>query len=566
MSSIPLSRSLLTRITLLMLILVLLALVSLAASAWLSDKSGGRAYVINKAGSLRMQSYRLLSRVPLQDDADLLMLERDLRDPVLVRVLDNDGLSQEHRQLQQQWLQLKASLLQASDRGPVSTQVAAFVDAIDTLVIQIEQNTEASLQRQSWLQFMVMLAMLLILVAAVIYLHQRLLTPLRRLLLVARAVGQGDFACRSGIAGDDEMAVLAATVDTMNQQLSELYGQLEEKVEQQTRALVRSNQTLTTLYDTQRELQGVEPLYQRLPGLLSRLEQLTPLRQICIHLYEGDDDSSFDEVTACSDGAGPRDAPNYRWPLQDSSGHYGQVLACCPPGQALAEEQQQLLASIFDQITTALALDRRQHQHQQLQLMEERATIARELHDSLAQALTYLKLQVSYVQLQLPDPSPEVASGLDEMREGLNNAYRQLRELLTTFRLKLDKPGLYAALSDTLAEFNRRMGFAIDFEYRLSPHRLSPNQTIHLVQITREALHNVFKHAQASRVAVRVWQQDEAIHLSVADNGTGIDTGMDQGQHYGLKIMQDRAASLGGALRIGPGEQGGTLLEVCFRP
>ncbi|ATG74166.1 histidine kinase [Zobellella denitrificans] len=566
MSSIPFSRSLLTRITLLMLILVLLALISLAASAWLSDKSEGRAYVINKAGSLRMQSYRLLSRVPLQEEDDLLMLERDLQDPLLVRVLDSDALSQEHRQLQQQWQQLRLSLQQAEAREPVRGQVAAFVDAIDLLVAQLEQNTEASLQRQSWLQFMVMLAMLLILVAAVIYLHQRLLTPLRRLLLVARAVGQGDFACRSGIGGDDEMAVLADTMDTMNRQLSELYGQLEEKVEQQTRALVRSNQTLSTLYDTQRELQGVEPLYQRLPSLLNRLEQLTPLRQICIHLYEGDDDSPFDEVTACSEAGGPRDVPNYRWPLQDGSGHYGQVLAYCPPGQELAEEQQQLLASIFDQFTTALALDRRQHQYQQLQLMEERATIARELHDSLAQALTYLKLQVSYVQLQLPNPSPEVASGLEEMREGLNNAYRQLRELLTTFRLKLDKPGLYAALSDTLAEFSRRMGYAIDFEYRLSPHRLSPNQTIHLVQITREALHNVFKHAHASQVAVRVWQQDEEIHLSVEDNGTGIEAGAEQGQHYGLRIMQDRAASLGGTLRIGSADGGGTLLEVCFRP
>ncbi|PSJ48077.1 nitrate/nitrite two-component system sensor histidine kinase NarX [Zobellella endophytica] len=566
MSSIPLSRSLLTRITLLMLTLVLLALIGLAASAWLSEKTEGRAFVINKAGSLRMQSYRLLSRVPLQDGGDLQMLEQDLRDPVLMRILQDDGLGGQHQQLWQQWQPLKAGLQAATSSRQLGDEVAGFVAAIDRLVAQLEQNTEASLQRQSWLQFMVMLAMLLILGVAVVYLHRRLITPLRRLLLVARAVGNGDFACRSGIGGDDEMAVLAGTIDTMNRQLSELYGHLEQKVEQQTRALVRSNQTLTTLYDTQRELQGVEPLYRRLPALLGRLEQLTPLRQICIHLYEEGDDSPFEELTACSDRPGPREAPNYRCPLQDNRGHYGQVLAYCPPASPLDDEQQQLLTSIFDQITTALALERRQHQHQQLQLMEERATIARELHDSLAQALTYLKLQVSYVRLQLPDPSPEVATGLDEMREGLNNAYRQLRELLTTFRLKLDKPGLYAALSDTVAEFSRRLGFAIEFEYQLSPHRLGPNQTIHLVQITREALHNVIKHAHASEVGVRVWQQGEYIYLSVADNGTGVGAIDHTEQHYGVNIMQDRASSLGGQLRVVPGARGGTLLEVCFRP
>lgn len=564
--SIPFSRSLLTRITLMMLTLVLLALASLVLSAWLSDKSEGRAYVINKAGSLRMQSYRLLSQLPLAGPEGLQQLEQTLNDPLLIRVLDNDGLGEHRRQLLRHWQPLKAAFAQAEGSHLLAPRVAAFVEVIDQLVARLEQHTEASLQRQSWLQVAMMLATLMILAASVFYLHRRLLTPLRRLLLVARAVGRADFGSRCEVGGNDEMAVLADTMDTMNRQLSELYGQLEQKVEQQTRALVRSNQILSTLYETQRELQGVEPLHRRLPPLLSRLEQISPLRQICIHLHEGDDDSPFEALTACSDNSGPRQPPNYRWPLQDSNGQYGMVLAVCPPQAGLDEEQQQLLTSIFDQITTAIALERRQHQHQQLQLMEERATIARELHDSLAQALTYLKLQVSYVQLQLPNPSPEVASGLDEMREGLNNAYRQLRELLTTFRLTLDKPGLYAALSDTLSEFGRRLGFAIDFDYRLSPHRLTPNQTIHLVQITREALHNVFKHASASQVAVRVWQQDQEICLAVEDNGRGLADNAGQGQHYGLRIMQDRAASLGGSLHIGAGQQGGTRLQVCFRP
>lgn len=565
MSSIPLSRSLLTRITLLMLTLVLLALVSLATSAWLSEKSEGRAFVINKAGSLRMQSYRLLSRVPLQHDTDLQMLEQDLQDPVLVRILASDGLSEEQQQLWQRWLQLKTGFQAATASRQLSDEVADFVAVINTLVAQLEQNTEASLQRQSWLQFMVVFAMLMILVVAVIYLHRRLLTPLRRLLLVARAVGNGDFACHSGIDGDDEMAVLAATMDTMNRQLFELYSRLEQKVDQQTRALVSANQTLTTLYETQRLLQGSQPVYQQLELLLARLQQITPLLDIRIRLYEDEDTSQYREIS------GSRSLPTSghmrEWRLQDDSALYGRVTARLCSQQPMTDDQQQLLDSILDLLTTALARERHQLRLQQLQLMEERATIARELHDSLAQALTYLKLQLSYVQLQLSEPSPEVATGLEDMREGLNNAYRQLRELLTSFRLKLDKPGLYAALCDTVAEFNRHLGFEITFDYALLPHQLTPNQTIHLVQITREALHNVVKHAGASAVQVRLFQVDERVCLSVRDNGRGLIRKAGAEPHYGLQIIQDRAASLGGDVRIDNElEHGGTEVRLCFTP
>ena len=74
------------------------------------------------------------------------------------------------------------------------------------------------------------------------------------------------------------------------------------------------------------------------------------------------------------------------------------------------------------------------------------------------------------------------------MREELNVAYRQLRELLTTFRLKLTEPGLLAALESTLTEFNQRLGFAINFDYQLPAKCVNSHQGIHVVQIVREAL------------------------------------------------------------------------------
>lgn len=90
-----------------------------------------------------------------------------------------------------------------------------------------------------------------------------------------------------------------------------------------------------------------------------------------------------------------------------------------------------------EQLTATLALDRHQERQQQLIVMEERATIARELHDSIAQSLSCMKMQVSCLQMQgdaLPESSREL---LSQIRNELNASRAQLRELLTTFRLQL---------------------------------------------------------------------------------------------------------------------------------
>jgi two-component system nitrate/nitrite sensor histidine kinase NarX len=88
-----------------------------------------------------------------------------------------------------------------------------------------------------------------------------------------------------------------------------------------------------------------------------------------------------------------------------------------------------------------------------LALLEERAVIARELHDSLAQSLSYLKIQVGRLQL-LPGGAEAAAQARDivtELREGLNGAYRQLRELIATFRLKMEHPRLEDSLTRSSA-------------------------------------------------------------------------------------------------------------------
>jgi two-component system, NarL family, nitrate/nitrite sensor histidine kinase NarX len=200
--------------------------------------------------------------------------------------------------------------------------------------------------------------------------------------------------------------------------------------------------------------------------------------------------------------------------------------------------------------------------------MEERNIIARELHDSLAQSLAYLKMQVSRLErVQTIDAAPDARRQIfDELRTGMNSAYRQLRELLTTFRLKLDTPGLNAALNHTVAEFNGRLATSIFLQCDLPPQTLTPNEEIHVLQIVREALTNAVKHAKATEIRVTVRYSAPHVHVSVTDNGVGLPDGKVPEQHYGLIIMHERASSLGGSISLGNRQSGGVEVALSFVP
>lgn len=145
------------------------------------------------------------------------------------------------------------------------------------------------------------------------------------------------------------------------------------------------------------------------------------------------------------------------------------LLATLPYGRHLSHDQQQLVDTLVEQLTATLALDRHQERQQQLIVMEERATIARELHDSIAQSLSCMKMQVSCLQMQgdvLPESSREL---LSQIRNELNCSWAQLRELLTTFRLQLTEPGLRPALEASCQEFSARFGFTVKLDYQLPP-------------------------------------------------------------------------------------------------
>jgi two-component system nitrate/nitrite sensor histidine kinase NarX len=252
-------------------------------------------------------------------------------------------------------------------------------------------------------------------------------------------------------------------------------------------------------------------------------------------------------------------------PLLDGGVAYGMMPLRLPPGRALEAWQLELAQTIGRHIGAALAAAERREEHQRLALLEERSAIARELHDSLAQSLSYTKIQLTRLSALLDGGgNPQAAQAvLDELREGVSSAYRQLRELLTTFRMKVGGASFDAALREVIGEFERRTGVATDVSGELAGVELSANAQIHVLQIVREALTNVEKHARARSVAIELWREaDGSFRVSIEDDGVGIDTETSPAQHFGLDIMRDRASVLGGSIDVGRRDGVGTRVAL----
>lgn len=576
--------TLVNQLALIVLLSTAIGVAGIGISARLVHGVQGSAHAINKAGSLRMQSYRLLAAIPLTE-GDSKLLD-DMNATVFSEELQNaalrDGQDSQLKALQQYWqLELAPGMKHAQNQATVATDVASFVDRIDHLVTSFDHTTEQRIRYVVWLQRVMAIGMALLFLFTIVWLRARLLRPWKQLLAMARAVSHRDFTQRVHISGRNEMASLGMALNNMSKELAESYSVLERRVQEKTAGLEQKNEILAFLWQANRRLHSSAPLCERISPVLNGLQGLTLLRDIEVRVYDFEDEDNHQEFACHSDlecdDKGcylcPRDLPplpdagtTLKWRLSDAHNQYGILLATLPVGRHLSHDQQQLVDTLVEQLTSTLALDRHQEHQQQLIVMEERATIARELHDSIAQSLSCMKMQVSCLQMQgenLPEESRQL---LGQIRNELNTSWAQLRELLTTFRLQLTEPGLRPALESSCQEYSAHFGFSVQLDYQLPPRFVPSHQAIHVLQIAREALSNALKHAQATEVTVTVSLRDNQVRLVVADNGRGVPDQAERSNHYGLIIMRDRAQSLRGDCQVRRRENGGTEVVVTFIP
>ena len=201
--------------------------------------------------------------------------------------------------------------------------------------------------------------------------------------------------------------------------------------------------------------------------------------------------------------------------------------------------------------------------HVEIVREEEKAHIAREVHDELGQMLTVLKLEISMCEISFAELDPGLAERLHGMKRLIAQLFQQVRDVATALRPPILDAGIASAIDWQARRFEERTGIACLVEVPECPPRLSNAKAIGLFRILQEALTNVMRHADAQTVSLRLEQRGDVLCLSISDDGQGfvVQPGR-QGVSFGLVGMQERAQMLGGMLVLEsePGE--GTLIRV----
>ena len=614
-----LRHSLLIRIAGAMTLLTLVILAGMGGAVLLLETMRGNAAAINIAGSLRMQSYQISSLVfaahtPAQarDPQALVQAIVSFEQTLLGSALRNleiaGARSSSHALWQKvvvEWNQeLKPMLSALQSQSSQSAQVRdllpallprtnALVADINQLVKQIELDAEEQMSALRTTIIITLLITLGVMLLTMVLFHRTLLTPLRDLLSLTTRIRRGDLAARSRYIGQDELGRLGHAFNLMAEDLDAVYRSLEQRVAEKTTDLERSNRSLELLYHSIARLYSGTIETDTFKLLLREIEEVLELGAGTTCLVEAgtqgnvtllastlsaaEGEISFCSLSSCAecmegDGARVRELAGQRVlsiQLRDVERVHGVMQLRIPDGEEIEPWKMRLLEALSRHIGTAIGTFNRAKHERVLALLEERSVMARELHDSLAQSLSYMKIQVSRLASALAREQNAVESDemLRELREGLNSAYRQLRELLTTFRLRIEEESLSAVLDKTVQEFAGRSRVNIRLDTQLTNCILSANEEIHILQIVREALANVVHHAEAENALITLGAEAEGrMHVVIEDDGVGIGNKTSSTHHYGMAIMEERARGLGGVLEIMNCPHGGTRVEVWFVP
>jgi signal transduction histidine kinase len=196
---------------------------------------------------------------------------------------------------------------------------------------------------------------------------------------------------------------------------------------------------------------------------------------------------------------------------------------------------------------------------------EEKARLARELHDEMGANLTAIGMALSSVGEQLKDSHPEQAAALACARATLVETVQLKRRIIEDLRPSLlDNMGLAAALQSYCADFSRATSLDCDVLADAEADGAGPMQAIALFRIAQEALNNVAKYAQARHVVVHLAREGSGLALEVSDDGIGIPPdAMRRPKSHGLIGMRERALLLGGTLKVERGVNGvGTSVQA----
>lgn len=626
------NRRLSTRIVALSGISLALVLTMIVGTLWLSWQLEGAGAAINDAGSLRMRAANVAvalqeTRAGRAADIDGQMARLDETLANLQRgepsrplfLPDTADIRAQFQTVSSTWRERLRPTI-APDRtrsaeAPLAylAGLPVFVGQANTLVGMIEQENA---RKTAWLRRsqMALAAMACIGTVAIVYLlYLWFVLPVQRLDNGLARIEQRDFGVRLPVETRDEFGHLAQGFNRMAAQLQSLYRDLEQRVTYKTAQLAAQNRDLTALYEMTAFLHESHDVETLCRGFLARLMRQFDAQGGTVRALGNDDDKLHLIASAglpeelvdaercmpandCFCGSAAKQGYSVirdvrpRTPVQEIAftdgcrkAGYAGVAAFGIVSQdttlgsfslhfshevAMPASQVQLLETLGRHLGTALQNHRLASAARQFAVAQERHLVAQGLHDSIAQGLNFLKIQVHMLDTAAEE------SRLDEVREivpllrgGLEESYDDVRELLVNFRTKLESGELKRAVADTVTRFERQSAARVDWRFdEAGGPPLPPDQQLQVLFILQEALSNIRKHAEASQVRV-VIENARHFHMRIEDDGQGFDPSTldERGDaHVGFHIMRERAARLGAQLQLDSACGHGTRIALSM--
>lgn len=608
--------------------IILLTFFSMLSSIFITNSITGMGSAINHAGSLRMQSFRIATdlvyrvtdrkgdqstdsgylfssyvhsfdsrlhnqkikqTIPEEPESPIYQAYQDVYrsweyqiKPILyVYEKMGDPASYSSNQPDEKYWAEFTNTSKDAIRNRYMDLVGYFVNKIDRLVKELEIEMENQIKILHLIETSALFIALAIVLTTMLSLHTNILTPLQSLMTATERIRRGDFNYKATVTGDNELSELANTFNAMSVELADTYRSQEQEIREKTADLKQKKSAMELLYNTSTILSKAPTLSESYEQILEQINRFLNIESALICLSRTESANGFILASTmkglvCRNGckechllvSESKPDSELAIPIRDNNQSYGLLILKQNRAQ-LDEWQLSTLKMVSEQIGSAIAIARSTVREKENLLNLERSSIARELHDSLAQSLTYMKIEVSRIQLQLKDVNnTEVVQEIvSDVRTELNNAYRQLRELLTTFRLTIEIDELNNTIAHAVEDFRQRGDVKIMLDVRIGNCTVNPHEAIHLVYILREALSNVHKHARASNVWIELrCTPSNTITLSIQDDGVGITKKRQTEGHYGLTIMQERTKALNGTFQINERMGGGSSIEISFTP
>jgi PAS domain S-box-containing protein len=251
-------------------------------------------------------------------------------------------------------------------------------------------------------------------------------------------------------------------------------------------------------------------------------------------------------------------------PIMHHDAAIGALNAYYPSGQRPPEIDMSFLRAMADQATSAVDYGRLLRASREKVALEERQRLARDLHDSVSQAVYGIALGARSAKELLSKDPAQVHEPLEYVLRLSEAALAEMRALIFELRPEaLEREGLTGALKHHTAVLRARHGIAVEESFAAEP-AMSWESKQALYRIAQEALHNAGRHARATQVRIGLTQDDTQIGLEVWDNGVGFDPESEHPGHFGLNTMRERATELGGSLEIESRPQAGTRVRASI--